>query len=273
VCSVFAAVANAQQNPTYALIANPQSPPTNADGSISANVALPGAQVNGDYTGDCTKKFTIDPNPVLVAQGSTVTVTFNVGALGGPAVADAGSLVPQSAPTNTAFNIHSGGFVQWTLDGPKDPFATGTKPGTPYSRVTSEVPVGQFQTKTSPIYATAGCQILTATMQGDFKHNAQAAGYTGSYRCAIQKSVSVNVALPGTTINCTKDLVATFYFTPKGGEDLSAVVKTIYGKQAMPSQLKKLREAMLVTNKDAIHDPHKLPANIRLIAPDPISVK
>lgn len=176
---------------------------------------------------------------------------------------------------NTAFNIHSGGIVEWTQNGPEDPFASATKPNgdDQYLRLTSEAAVGQYQTKASPIYATSGCQITTATMQGDFKNNAQDGQYTGSYRCIIQQSAIVQVALSFTTLDCSAALVATYYFTPKGGEDLGSVVKKIYGRYATSgAQINKLYKAAIEPNKSDIPDAHHLPAGKRLHLPDPVTI-
>jgi hypothetical protein len=272
---VFVTNALAQQNPTYNLVDTTQHYTTNADGSLSQNKGLGG----WDHSGECTKTFTIAPSPIQVFEGASApAVTFNAAELGGTAVKDAGSLVPQTFAINTAFNIHSGGFVEWTLNGPKDSFASGTKPGAPYSRLTSEIAMGQYQTKASPVYATSGCQVVTATMQGDFKHNAQDGTHTGSYRCIVQQSAIVQVALPLTTLECSTPLgpippAATYYFTPKGGEDLTAVIRGIYGKHATTfAQRKKLYQATLDLNKNDIPDAHHLPSGKRLHVPGPDTV-
>jgi hypothetical protein len=128
ICCVYLAClasATAQQNPPYTAIANAQRLPKNGDGSVSANIGLGGK----DYSSECSHTFTITPNPVLTEQDLVSSVTFNVGALGGPTVTDTGSLVPATIATNAAFNIHSGGYVQWVLNGPQVPFASGIKAG------------------------------------------------------------------------------------------------------------------------------------------------
>lgn len=274
--SATASLAFAQANPPVKFLSNPFNYPRNADGSISENAQLPNSAKN--YAGDCTNKFSINPNPVNVEQDGTATVTFNVGELGGIHVADTGSLVPASALENVAFNIHSGGLIEWWEGGPQVPFDSGTKPGIPYSRLTSQIQNGQSQTKTSPPYPTGGCYVLSAVVQGDFKRNANASGYDGSYRCKIEQAVVVQVSIPFTTLTCSNispsaflvksNLVAQFAYTTTGVEDMHDIVRKVYGKHTSASDIAKLYKVTRKANADVV-DPYNVPKGKVLKIADP----
>jgi hypothetical protein len=196
----------------------------NPDGSISNNSNNGGK----DHTGECTKKFTITPNPVLAEVGTPAPVTFDVGFLGGQFIDDKDNLVPESLPN---FNIYSEGIVSWTANGPNTQFPSQQKPGAAdkFYRLTTQHPTIPWT------YQAAGCEVITTIVGGQFKNTSDAEH--GSYTCQITQTVVVEVAYPGTTIQCPQGVVL---YQTKLRDTLSGVAKKVYGNSR---HWKNIREA------------------------------
>ena len=263
------------------LVAPPNGQP-DPDGSISNHANLGGY----DYQNECGKQFSIQPNIVEAAQNTPVPVTFFVGQLGGPNVFDKGRLDYRTVVTDSAWNIQSGGFVSWWDGGPQTHFLVAGPQTDGTSQLLSNAAVGISQTLTSPGYATAGCYVLSAIMQGDFKHKSSTPNEDGSYRCVIQRAVVVQVPLPLTTIDCgatpgiwpdLAKLKAKYRYVANEGDDLHQVITTVYksyfGAGFTAARKKKLYDQSAADNQAVINGhPGHLKRGAKLILPDPSKI-
>jgi hypothetical protein len=280
--SALCSVSVAQRNPLdpdYPIVPWYQLDP---DGSRLQHANLGGH----DYQNECGNQFSIQPTPIIAPLNTTVPITFFVPDLGGPNVFDKGRLDYQTVVTDSAWNIQSGGSGSWWIGGPSSSFSTGTKKPDGTYQLVSSVPAGISQTLQSAPYATAGCYVLTAIMQGDFKHKSSTPNQDGSYRCVIEQAAVVQVPLPSTSVDCgaipgawpdPSQLSAKFIYVADEGDDLHRVIKKIYstylGTGFTARRQKKLYAMAAGNNKPVINGhPEHLKRGAKLSVPDPAKV-